>query len=156
MAARVGSRQAHRSPLRGSPGTPTHSGCRPIGVGWQSLMTETYGGAMGVNQNSRGTNARCVPLHDVVGQYIRMRQQGIGQMSDPSLDCLAKAAQITQASLTEAYQQQLESLEAFEMLLTILAAAPEKQLRSGGLMYLLAPLVKKLGTSVGIFSSIIS
>lgn len=50
-------------------------------------------------------------------------------------------------SLTAACRQQLEAVEALEVILALLSADPENRVRSGGMVCLLRPLVVKLGAA---------
>lgn len=51
------------------------------------------------------------------------------------------------AGLAGAYRQQLEVLEALEVILDLLEGDPENRVRSGGMVCLLGPLVEKLGAA---------
>lgn len=57
------------------------------------------------------------------------------------------------AGLAGAYRQQLEVLEALEVILALLGGDPENRVRSGGMMCLLGPLVDKLGAACGVTAS---
>ncbi len=51
------------------------------------------------------------------------------------------------AGLAGAYRQQLEVLEALEVILALLGGDPENRVRSGGMVCLLGALAEKLGTA---------
>lgn len=54
------------------------------------------------------------------------------------------------AGLTGVYRQQLEVVEALEVILALLGGDPENRIRSGGMACLLQPLVETLEATYGI------
>lgn len=119
-------------------------------------MTETYGGAMGANSHPAAVHARCTTLDSIISLLTRMRTSAAkADLNEDEIDHLIEDAHQIQACLREASRQQLELLEALEVLLTMLDTAAEKPMRSGSLMCLLAPLVEKLSDSAGAFNSAI-
>ena len=108
---------------------------------------------MGANSHSSLQSDRCVALHDILEQLIRLPGRQAEPLKKADLACLTKDAQAAQTQLKALHLQQLEVLEAFEALLAMLNMAPETPLRSTGMMCLLSPLVERLRISVYAFNS---
>lgn len=108
---------------------------------------------MGANSQPASSNTRRMALHDILEQSIRVQRLEAEVLHKADLECLRKCIQEAQARLKKAHQQQLELLEAFEMLLAMLSMAPETPLRSTGIQCLLIPLIERLRISVCVFNS---
>lgn len=107
---------------------------------------------MGANQHCTSTRSRCASLQDIVDQL-----QGLEGCTLNGADFigLTTDALHMHACLRRINRQQLELLEALEMMLTMLGADPDQLLRSAGVMHLLVPLVEKLSSSIGVLNAAI-
>lgn len=110
---------------------------------------------MGAHLSSIETTGCHGGLDEVVTRLIVMRELEINGANNVALDTLIHATRNAQVSLSEAHLQQLELLEAFEVLLILLHSAAEQSLCTAGVMHLLAPLVKKLSQSIDASSAAI-
>ena len=108
---------------------------------------------MGANSHPASPHARRMALHDILEQSMCMQRPGTEVLHKAAPECLRECIQESQIRLKEAHQQQLELLEAFEMLLAMLNMVPETQLRSIGILCLLNPLIERLRVSVCVFNA---
>lgn len=87
-------------------------------------------------------------LRDTLDQLARLQGLKTDVLTAAGFDELLERARATHKILDHAQRDQLELVEAFELLLTMLDASPEKPLRAHGMKHLLAPLIEKLDRSV--------
>lgn len=103
---------------------------------------------MGAPDQATPSHARRAALCDTLDQLARLQGLKTDVLTAAGFDELLDQAHSTNQILDQAHRLQYDLIEAFDMLLTMLDADPEKPLRAAGLMCLLTPLVEKLRSSV--------
>lgn len=103
---------------------------------------------MDATHQGNPASTRRAALCDTLDQLTRLQGLKADVLTAAGFDELLDQAHSTNQILDQAHRQQYDLVEAFDMLLTMLDADPEKPLRAAGLMCLLTPLVDKLRSSV--------